>query len=228
MALYVDDAFLPDVDALAATYPIAGVTTNPSILLAAMKRGQRLDDLDLLRALLGLCPGPVFMQPTAPSYEELRAAALRYAEADPARVTLKLPMSDSGLRLARELRMQRLRFAFTACYSLAQAYCSALAGAEWIIPYFGRLRRAGADPCQRIADMARLLSQQQSPTRILAASLKSATDVIDVTLAGAQDCTVPSEVIRTLDRDPLTEAAIAQFAADWEQLQDALLEDGKR
>src|SRR5262249_47857294 len=155
VALYVDNAFLADVEALAAIYPIAGVTTNPSIVLAALRRGQRLGDLDLLRALLGLCPGPVFMQPTAPSFEALRSAALRYAEADPARVTLKLPMNADGLRLARELRTQRLRVAFTACYSLAQAYCAALSGAEWIIPYFGRLRRAGADPCQRMADMAR-------------------------------------------------------------------------
>ena len=222
MALYVDNAFLADIEAVAAIYPIAGVTTNPSILLAGLQRGQRLGDLDLLHALLSLCPGPVFMQPTAPSYVGLRAAALRYAEADPPRVVLKLPMNADGLRLARELRTQHLRVAFTACYSLGQAYCAALCGAEWIIPYFGRLRRAGVDPCQRMADMAHVLSQQQSHTRILAASLKSAADVIEATLAGAHDVTVPPDVIRTLEADPLTEAAVTQFAADWEQFQGAL------
>jgi len=51
MALYVDSAFLSDIIPVAQTIPLAGVTTNPSILLAAQERGQKLDTLSLIREL---------------------------------------------------------------------------------------------------------------------------------------------------------------------------------
>jgi TalC/MipB family fructose-6-phosphate aldolase len=222
MALYIDCAYLAEIEELATIYPLAGVTTNPSILLAAAGRGQRLGDLEVLRGLLGICAGPVFMQPTADTHKGLRAAAARYVEVDPARVVLKLAANTEGLRLALELAPQGVRLAFTACYALPQAYCGALAGAEWIIPYFGRLRRTGADACQRMQQMAALLARQQCTTRILAASLKSPADVIEVTLAGVQDVTAPPDVIRALIAEPLTDAAMSQFAADWERYQREL------
>lgn len=42
MALYIDSAFLHDIMNVAQTVPVAGVTTNPTILLAARERGQDL------------------------------------------------------------------------------------------------------------------------------------------------------------------------------------------
>jgi transaldolase len=42
MAFYIDSAFIHDITNAAQTVPVAGVTTNPSILLAAQKRGQLL------------------------------------------------------------------------------------------------------------------------------------------------------------------------------------------
>jgi TalC/MipB family fructose-6-phosphate aldolase len=221
MALYLDGAYLAEIEELAATYTIAGVTTNPSILLAARQRGQQASDVEVLRALLALCNGPVFMQPTASADEHRRAAADRYLAVNAARVVLKLPADADGLRLARELTPQGVRVAFTACYSLGQAYAAMQTGAEWIIPYFGRLRRSGADACQRMQEMVKLLRMQGSTTRILAASLKSVADVIEVTLAGVHDVTAPPDVVRALASEPMTETAVAQFAADWERFQAA-------
>jgi transaldolase len=43
MTLYVDCAFLHDIMDVARTVPLAGVTTNPSILLAARTKGQAFE-----------------------------------------------------------------------------------------------------------------------------------------------------------------------------------------
>lgn len=40
MALYIDSAYLDDIISVVQAVPVAGVTTNPTILLAAMERGQ--------------------------------------------------------------------------------------------------------------------------------------------------------------------------------------------
>lgn len=222
MALYVDSADVAEVAELCAAYPVAGVTTNPSILLTAIERGQRLRDLEVLRELLAVCDGPIFMQPTAETADDLVAAGMRYADEDTARVVLKLPTTALGSRAALDLKRRGVRFAFTATTSLAQAYIGVLTGAEWIIPYFSRMRRAGVDTCDRIGGMQRLLENQTSACRILAASLKSPADVVEATLSGAHDATVPPDVLRAMAEDPLSQTAVAQFAADWKRA-DALL-----
>lgn len=223
MALYVDSAYLKDVEEVCATYPVVGVTTNPSILLAALEQhDQRMDDLALTRALLSICTGHVFMQPTATTLDELRAAARRYIDVDPARVVVKLPMNALGIQTGKALKAEGARVAYTATYSLAQAYVAAMADADWIIPYHARLRRAGLDAAARIEGMVALLERQKSPTRVLAASVKSAACLVEVATAGAHDATLPPEVIRALAEDALSDAAVAQFATDWQQVRASL------
>jgi TalC/MipB family fructose-6-phosphate aldolase len=219
MALFADSAHLDDVAALRSVFPVTGATTNPSILLAARERGQRATDREIARGLLEICPGPVFMQPSAASAEGLRAAALRYVELEPSRIVVKLPLTPAGLEAAHALREDGARLSFTAVASVAQAYCALLAGAAWVIPYFGRLRRAGVDAPERLAAMARLIAAQHSDARLLVASLKSSADVTEALLSGGDDITAAPEVIRALAADPLTDAAVARFAADWERFQ---------
>jgi TalC/MipB family fructose-6-phosphate aldolase len=222
MALLVDSARLDDVAQVCRDFPVVGVTTNPTIVLAAIERGQKLSLDDLARQLLALCPGPVFLQPVAEGADELVAAGRASMEIDPARIVLKLPMTTDGLHAGKLLGSEGARIAFTAVYTLPQAYQGLLAGAEWIIPYFGRLRRAGLDACARISEMARLLRAQRAETRLMVASLKSPDDVIEATLAGAHDITAQPEVIRAMVHSPLTSDALAGFANDWRLVQQAL------
>jgi TalC/MipB family fructose-6-phosphate aldolase len=228
MGLYVDSAYLDDVTSISATFPIAGVTTNPTILLRALERGQQLDDLQLLHRLLDATAGLVFMQPTAADSEHLRAAAARYIDFDPERVVPKLPPTEVGLAAGRELIRQGARVAYTATCTPAQIYCAAVAGATWAIPYYSRMTRAGLDPCERIMTMSRLLARQGASTRLLAASVKSASDITEALMAGAHDVTASPEVIKSLLRDPLSDQAFAQFAADWSAFEDAAAKSATR
>jgi len=225
MALYVDSAYVEEVAQLvAASYPVSGVTTNPTLQLAALERGQRLGQRALVAELLRVTAGPVFTQPSAPDAAGLAHQATQLVDLDPRRVVIKLPANGSGLAAAVQLGRAGVRCALTAVYTLAQAYAGALAGAEWLIPYFGRLQRADLDPEQCLADMSKLLAGQTPPanTRILAASLKSTGDVARALLAGAQDITAPPEVIRALAEDPLSATAVATFDSDAERLHDLL------
>src|SRR5947209_3394489 len=135
MALYIDSAFLNDITNVAATVPLAGVTTNPTILKAAWERGQRLDHLRILSELLRCMGGAVFMQPGAEEEEAMYQQAMQYIEAAPTRVIPKIPMTHIGMRVARRLKHQQRRIAFTAVSSVAQAYSAATIEADFIIPY---------------------------------------------------------------------------------------------
>ena len=198
MGLYVDSAYIDDIASVCEAFPIAGVTTNPTILLRALERGQKLGDLEVLQRLLGATNGLVFMQPTAVNVGLLREAASRYVEVAPDRVVPKLPPTEIGLTVGRILTQQGQRVAYTATCTPGQIYCATEAGAAWAIPYFSRMTRAGVDPCERIMTMSRLLKGLGAQTRLLAASVKSVSDVTEALMAGAHDITASPEVIRSL------------------------------
>ncbi len=219
MALFVDCAYIEDIAAICASYPATGVTTNPTILLAARERGQKLSDMGVLREALPVCAGPIFMQPMADDADGLRALAERYIEVAPERVIPKLALNDAGLRVGIALKRAGARVSFTAVYSLSQTYSGIQVPADWIIPYVSRLRRTGTDPVTRIGLMSQLVAMQQSATRILAASVKTPADIVDATLAGAHDITAQPDVIRSLTPDPLSAAAFEQFTVDWQRVQ---------
>lgn len=218
MALYVDSAFLDDITTAAQTVPLVGITTNPSLLLAAQERGQRLDPLTLLREILQRLGGTIFMQPGAHSEDEMLREVISYLEVDHKRVMLKLPMTQTGLRVALRLSKEKHHFAFTAVTTLAQAYTGAMAGASFVIPYYNRLVRNGIDANERIAQMAEVLHNHKLNTRILAASLKSIAEVEGALQAGAHDLTIAPEVLLSMVNDPLSEQAIDRFEQDWQKV----------
>jgi TalC/MipB family fructose-6-phosphate aldolase len=220
MALYIDSAFLNDIMHVTQTVPLAGITTNPSILLAARERGQHIRPHELLDALLSSTNGSIFMQPGASEEEEMLAEALSYIQAAPKRVIPKIPMTHTGMRVARQLKQQQHRIAFTAVASVAQAYNAAMVGADFIIPYYGRLERSGIDASERISEMAEVLLNTHPTTRILVASIKSPLDAAAALLAGAHDLTVTPQVLMEMVTDPLTEDAIERFTQDWRKMNE--------
>lgn len=223
MALYVDSAYLDDITNVARTVPIVGVTTNPTILLAARERGQKLTPIELANALLrhpDLNGATIFMQPGATTEEEMYTQAVDYLGAghDSRRIVHKIPMNHTGMRVARRLTAQGRRVAFTAVTTVAQAYTAAMVGAEFVIPYYNRLERSGIDASERVAEMADLLHNHQLPTRILVASVKTTSDARCALLAGAHDITATPQVLMDMVSDPLTDDAVEKFAQDFRKM----------
>jgi len=223
MAFYIDSAFLDDITNTARTVPCAGVTTNPTILLAAQERGQLLAPGEVLEHLLRIVEGDIFMQPGASEEEEMYAQAMSYIQADALRVIPKIPMNHIGMRVARRLKAQRYRIAFTAVVTIAQAYSAALISTDFVIPYFNRMERSGIDAAQRISEMADVLHNMQTtqttgPTRILTASIKTREEAALALLAGSDDLAVTSELLLDLLTEALSAEAIERFAQDWQKM----------
>jgi TalC/MipB family fructose-6-phosphate aldolase len=218
MALYIDCAFLNDITNVARTVPLAGVTTNPSILLAARERGQNLKPRQLLDELLRVQDGSVFIQPGATDEEGMYAEASEYIQAAPGRVIPKIPLTAVGVRVARRLQPQQHRIAFTAVTNVTQTYIAAMVQADFIIPYYNRLARAGVDANERISEMADILQNCGQPTRILVASIKTQQEAAQALLAGADDLTTGPQVLLDMVNDPLSEQAVEKFSQDWQKM----------
>lgn len=220
MALYIDSASLEDIKTVARTVPLSGVTTNPTILLNAYQQGQKLHAQEVLGQLLATIDGKVFMQPSVIEEESSYQETLTYIQVDPDRVIPKIPMTEAGMRVARRLCKQEYHVAFTAVTTISQAYTAAMVGADFVILYYNRLRRCGADPFERVSKIASLFHSQQLPTRIMAASIKSSIEASEALTSGAHDLTVPPQVLLDMVRDPETEKAVQQFEQNYSKLKN--------
>src|SRR5437660_12326436 len=134
MALYIDSAYLPEITAAAGTVPVAGVTTNPTILLSARERGQKLSPHQLLKDLLRELTGNIFMQPGDVEEENMYSQAMSYLEIDSSRVILKILMIAVGMRIARRLKQDNHRVAFRAVTSVRQPYRPAKRHTDFVRP----------------------------------------------------------------------------------------------
>ena len=221
MALYIDSAYLDDIISVVQAIPVAGVTTNPTILLAARERGQNLSIPNLIKELQRIVAGFIFVQPGESDEEEMLQEVLSYVELDPQHVIPKIPMTQTGMRVALRLRkIQKQQIAFTAVTSVAQAYSAAMVGAAFIIPYYNRLERSGIDASERVSQMAELLHNQQLPSRLMAASIKTPAEATTALLAGAHDLTITPQVLLEMTKDSLSEEAIEKFGQDWQKMKE--------
>ena len=210
MAILLDSASLDDAAAAAKLGFVRGITTNPALMARETK-----EPLAHLARLLEAFPeGPICYQPTRSTFEGMDEQARAAAALAPQRVVAKLPATLEAITLATELKRDGIPSALTAVYSPAQALLAHEAGCVWIIPYVDRAARHSAGAV--VAEQAAVLEQLDSSTRILAASLKSAPQVVEAVLDGAHDVTAPLDVLRALPAHPLTESAVREFAAHWE------------
>jgi transaldolase len=204
--LMLDSASLDDVEQASALGLLAGITTNPSLL-----RKEGGAPLEQLRALLAASEVPVFFQPTEADTHTAREQLAQALALDPGRVRAKIPLVDAYLPLLRDASRGGAPFAVTAVYSPAQAMVASEFGAGWIIPYVDRARRLLEDGGTLVCRLRGMLDRLGSPTRILAASIKTTGQAETALLDGADELTLPASLLTQLYRHELTDSAVAEF-----------------
>ncbi|WP_285110672.1 fructose-6-phosphate aldolase [Leclercia adecarboxylata] len=212
MELYLDTSDVIAVKKLARVFPLAGVTTNPSIV-AAGKTPLEVLLPQLQEAMDG--QGRLFAQVMATTAEGMveDALKLRGIVAD---LVVKVPVTAEGLAAIKMLKAQGVPTLGTAVYSAAQGMMAALAGAEYVAPYVNRVDAQGGDGIQTVAELQQLLTLHVPQSKVLAASFKTPRQALDCLLAGCESITLPLDVAQQLIISPAVDAAIAKFEQDWQ------------
>jgi len=212
MELYLDTSDVAAVRKLARIFPLAGVTTNPSIVAAGKTPLEEL--LPALQDALG-GKGRLFAQVMATTAEGMvkDARKLRSIIAD---IVVKVPVSAEGLAAIKLLKAEGIPTLGTAVYGAGQGLLSALAGAEYVAPYVNRVDAQGGNGIQTVCDLQRLLSLHAPDAKVLAASFKTPRQALDCMLAGCGSITLPLDVAQQFITAPAVDAAIAKFEQDWQ------------
>ncbi|MFO3906874.1 fructose-6-phosphate aldolase [Enterobacter hormaechei] len=211
MELYLDTANVADVERLARIFPIAGVTTNPSIIAA---NGDSLwEVLPRLQNAIGP-EGTLFAQTMSRDAEGMVAEAKRLNNAFPGLV-VKVPVTAQGLIAIKALKKEGITTLGTAVYSAAQGLLAALAGAKYIAPYVNRVDAQGGDGIRTVQELQSLLKLHAPESMVLAASFKTPRQALDCLLAGCEAITLPTDVAQQMLNTPAVESAIDKFEQDW-------------
>lgn len=205
MALYIDSADRELIAQLWRSRVFAGVTTNPTILDRSGLGQRHVPELYAWLTDLGV--EQVFLQVLGRTCDEMRRSADSIRALGP--VTVKVPATADGFAVARELVEEGTPVLLTAVYHPVQALMARACGIQGVAPYVGRMTDAGRSGVDSVIAMQQAIGSE--PTRILAASLRTADDIARLAAAGVPDFTLGGDLARSVLDDDLTRAAVEEF-----------------
>ena len=214
MKILLDTANLADIRYFNDHFPIVGVTTNPTIL--SKEGGDVLALLREIREIIGE-DKELHVQVTETEYEKILAEAKAIVKFLGKNTYVKIPATAVGLRATKTLSEEGYQITVTAILTAAQAMLASNAGAAYVAPYVSRLETMiCADGIGTVADIVKIFSYAETNTKIVAASFKTAKEVLDVATVGCHTATVAAGVLHKLLAHPTTDTSIAYFREDWE------------
>ncbi|EJJ3935989.1 fructose-6-phosphate aldolase [Salmonella enterica] len=211
MELYLDTANVAEVERLARIFPIAGVTTNPSIVAASKE--SVWDVLPRLQNAIGE-EGTLFAQTMSRDAKGMVEEAKRLNNAIPG-IVVKIPVTAEGLAAIKLLKKEGIVTLGTAVYSASQGLLAALAGAKYVAPYVNRVDAQGGDGIRMVQELQTLLERHAPDSMVLAASFKTPRQALDCLLVGCQAITLPLDVAQQMLNTPAVESTIEKFEQDW-------------
>jgi fructose-6-phosphate aldolase 2 len=212
MLYIIDTANLDAIKRCAEYYPIAGVTTNPTIISR-----EKTDFVSLVCKIRDII-GPdkmLHIQTTASDHKEIVKEAKALRALVGGEFYIKIPVSPEGLKATMELKKEGIGVTMTAIFTQQQALVAAVAGADFVAPYVNRLDNILSDGATVVGEIVELFKKHDIKSRVLAASFKNVEQVHKVAMLGGHSVTVNPDLLEKLIYHPLTQYAIDDFDADW-------------
>ena len=212
MRILLDTANLDDIRYFNTYYPIEGVTTNPTIL--AKEGGDPVAQLKAIREIIG-DDKELHIQVTEKEFDKIIEEARAIVDCFGINTFVKIPVTDVGLRVTKHLSDRGIGVTVTAVLTAAQAMLASNAGASYVAPYISRSENLCADGVGTVADIADIFEVSGTDTQILAASFKTAKEVLDVAVEGCHAATIGPSIMKILLSHTTTDTSIAGFEKDW-------------
>ena len=212
MAIFIDSSDPKEIKELFAWGCLSGVTTNPLIIA---KEAPDADLGERIREVLAVSWGDVSVELTTETEKEMLAEAAQYHAWDPKRITIKVPMSEHGLRVVHQLTKKNVKTNVTCLMAMNQAYLAALAGATYVSIFSGRVRDMGYDVKPVIRATREVLDREGLGAKIIVGSMRHMMDVNEALEAGCHVPTITPPILRKMVWNPRTEQTIEEFNSAW-------------
>ncbi|HBK21293.1 MAG TPA: transaldolase [Planktothrix sp. UBA10369] len=203
MALYLDSAIISEAKIVKDWGWVKGITTNPTLLAKS-----ELSPEETLKQLKQLISGEIYYQLMASDFQGMVREGKKAFELLGEQTVLKIPATSVGFQTVAYLSPE-ISCSVTAIYSATQAAVAMEAGAKYAIAYVNRATRLLGDGIELVKQMNNILAG--SPTKILAASIKSPQEAAATLQAGADHLTLPLEILTAMTTHELSEQTVIEF-----------------
>lgn len=216
MEFFLDTADVDEIREIAAWGILDGVTTNPSLI----KKSGR-DFKEVVREIASICSGPISAEVTAMDTAGMLEQARQLKSELPENVIIKIPCTPEGLAATKVLTEEGVDTNVTLIFSTSQALMAAKAGATYVSPFIGRIDDTGHDGMNLIAEIMETWSKYNISTKVLAASIRHPTHMLQCMQLGAHTATMPAKIFKQLMTHPLTDRGLEGFMRDWAEVEAA-------
>ncbi len=215
MLYLIDTANLEAIKKCCEYYPVAGVTTNPTIVSKENTDFKKL--LYSIREIIG-DNKMLHVQTTATEANDILNEAVAIKNVIGDNFYLKIPITREGIKATSLCKDKGFGVTMTAIFTQQQALIAANSGADFVAPYINRLDNIVSDGVHVVEEIVNMFKMYDIKTKILAASFKNVEQVHKVAMTGAGAVTVNPDIFDMLIYHPLTYYAIDDFNKDWEMV----------
>jgi transaldolase len=212
MKLFIDTANVDHIKEVASWGVLSGVTTNPSLIA---KEGR--DFREVIEEICDIVDGPISAEAVSPDAEGMMKEARKFSAWHP-NVTIKLPMTDEGLKATAMCAREGIKTNVTLIFSASQALLAAKAGATYVSPFVGRLDDISQVGMELVHTIVVMFENYGIETEVIVASVRNPVHVVDAALAGGHIATIPYKVFKQMLAHPLTDIGIQKFLDDWDKV----------
>ncbi len=209
MKLFIDTANVEHIREVASWGVLEGVTTNPSLIA---KEGR--DFRQVIEEICEIVDGPISAEAVSLDAEGMLREAREYSQWHQ-NVTIKLPMTDEGLKATAGCAREGIKTNVTLIFSASQALLAAKAGASFVSPFVGRLDDISHVGMELVHTIVALYENYGLETEVIVASVRNPLHVVDAALMGAHIATIPYKTFKQMLSHPLTDIGIQKFLDDW-------------
>ena len=214
MKLLIDDARLDEIKKVYEFFPVAGVTTNPTIL--SKVGGNPFDTLKKIRDFIGE-EADLHVQAVSRRAEKIVNEAKHIVGILGANTYVKIPAIPEGFKAMKILvETSEILITATAIYTPMQAFIAGQCGASYAAPYVNRIDNMGFNGLTVAQEIQKIFSSNRMETEVIAASFKNSQQVLELCKCGIGAATVAPEIFFTLVKNSAIDDAVENFITDFE------------
>ena len=214
MKLLIDDARLDEIKKVYEFFPVAGVTTNPSIL--SKVGGNPFDTLKKIRGFIGE-EADLHVQAVSRRADKIVDEAKHIVEVLGANTYVKIPAVPEGFKAMKILvETSEILITATAIYTPMQAFIAGQCGASYAAPYVNRIDNMGFNGLTIAQDIQLIFERNFMETEVIAASFKNSQQVLELCKRGISAATLSPEIFIALVKNSAINSAVEDFIADFE------------
>lgn len=228
MEYFLDTANIEAIKRINEIFPIAGVTTNPSII-AKEKRNFK-DIINDIYNVIGK-EKVVHAQAVGSTADIIVKEVNLLRDTFGENIYAKIPVTPEGIKAMKVLSKDGHKITATGILSSQQIIMAAEAGAEYMAPYINRSDNIGESGVEIVRDAYKILEMVKKSDeeclkrykrvfepKILGASFKNVRQVHETMLAGSKSVTISTDVFERLIYHPYTDWSMDTFNSDWEKI----------